>query len=266
MGSTVKAEPAPNPAAVNPAASPMRSGNHLRPLPVAVPYTMPASRPPAIAPTYNHARVLAHELITQASPTMIPPKPTINVGPKRSTRYASNDTNQVSVSTNKVNATWIAATPHLCCLSIGTTKSVHPYCRLAMATMPIIPTTSCSNRLWIKDTPGRATAGIGLVALADLIEFPPGVSNRVLRHCEPLLYFSSATLLTAKRELIKRGRLSPSLGGTLRPPSKQLPLAYENLAGDENGLVASTTNITSACSSVEPPLETCIGVPLPASD
>src|SRR5262245_36963525 len=65
MGSTVKAEPAPNPAAVNPAASPRRSGNHLRALSVAVPYTMPAPRPPAIppTPTYNHARVLAHELV-----------------------------------------------------------------------------------------------------------------------------------------------------------------------------------------------------------
>ena len=43
---------------------------------------------------------------------------------------------------------------------------------------------------------------------------------------------------------------------------------YGNVAGDENGLVASTTNITSACRSAEPLLETCIGVsaPWPVSD
>jgi hypothetical protein len=39
-----------------------------------------------------------------------------------------------------------------------------------------------------------------------------------------------------------------------------------NLAGDENGFAASTTNMTSECRSVEPLLETCIGVlaPCPA--
>jgi hypothetical protein len=40
-------------------------------------------------------------------------------------------------------------------------------------------------------------------------------------------------------------------------------LAYGNLAGDEKGLVASTTNITKECKSVEPLLETCIGVLAP---
>ncbi len=43
----------------------------------------------------------------------------------------------------------------------------------------------------------------------------------------------------------------------------RLVLSYRKLAGDENGLVASTTNITSACRSVVPPLDTCIGVSLP---
>jgi hypothetical protein len=45
MGDTVKAEPAPKPAAVRPAASPRWSGNHFIALPMAVPYTMPAPRP-----------------------------------------------------------------------------------------------------------------------------------------------------------------------------------------------------------------------------
>lgn len=38
---------------------------------------------------------------------------------------------------------------------------------------------------------------------------------------------------------------------------------YSNFAGDEKGLLASTTNITSECRSEEPLLETCIGVSAP---
>src|SRR5438876_1011011 len=38
----VSADPAPKPAAVSPAARPRRSGNHLRALPMQVPYTAPA--------------------------------------------------------------------------------------------------------------------------------------------------------------------------------------------------------------------------------
>src|SRR3972149_5361469 len=49
MGTTVKADPAPNPMAVSPAASPRRSGNHLRALPTQVPYTAPAPIPPMTA-------------------------------------------------------------------------------------------------------------------------------------------------------------------------------------------------------------------------
>src|SRR5215472_11048923 len=45
MGITVSAEPAPKPAAVNPAASPRCSGNHFKALPIAVPYTIPAPIP-----------------------------------------------------------------------------------------------------------------------------------------------------------------------------------------------------------------------------
>lgn len=36
---------------------------------------------------------------------------------------------------------------------------------------------------------------------------------------------------------------------------------HSNFAGDENGLVASTTNITRALRSLMPPLETCMVVP-----
>jgi len=43
---------------------------------------------------------------------------------------------------------------------------------------------------------------------------------------------------------------------------------HGKVAGDENGLVASTTCITSMCRSVDPLLEFCTGVsvPLPTAD
>jgi hypothetical protein len=44
---------------------------------------------------------------------------------------------------------------------------------------------------------------------------------------------------------------------------KLIPHTHGKAAGDENGLVASTTNITRACRSVEPLLETCIGMSAP---
>src|SRR5205823_13253985 len=49
IGMTVSAEPAPNPAAVSPAASPRRPGNHFTALPIHVPYTAPAPMPPSTA-------------------------------------------------------------------------------------------------------------------------------------------------------------------------------------------------------------------------
>ena len=50
IGNTVSADPAPNPIAVIPAASPRRSGNHLSALPTHAPYTAPAPMPPTTAP------------------------------------------------------------------------------------------------------------------------------------------------------------------------------------------------------------------------
>jgi len=49
IGTTVIAAPAPNPAAVAPAARPRRSGNHFNALPTQVPYTEPAPTPAMIA-------------------------------------------------------------------------------------------------------------------------------------------------------------------------------------------------------------------------
>lgn len=44
-------------------------------------------------------------------------------------------------------------------------------------------------------------------------------------------------------------------------PCPHRPYRHGNVAGDENGLVASATNMTRAVRSLLPPLDTCIGVP-----
>ena len=94
----VSAAPAPNPAAVMPAAMPRRPGNHFRALPTQVPYTQPVPMPPMAAARYRTVSDSAMEFITQAMPTKTPPPMTTQRGPKRSTRYPSTGTSQVSIS------------------------------------------------------------------------------------------------------------------------------------------------------------------------
>ncbi|MCY1310263.1 hypothetical protein D9M68_976430 [compost metagenome] len=86
MGTTVSAEPAPNPAAVIPAASPRRLGNHFSALPTQVPYTAPAPRPPIAAATYSMGSDDAIELRAQAMAHSKPPPTTTGRGPYLSTR------------------------------------------------------------------------------------------------------------------------------------------------------------------------------------
>src|SRR5882757_8678288 len=77
---------------------------------------------------------------------MTPPNITTTCGPKRSTNQASTGTSQVSVTTKIVNAIWMAARPQWYLASIGSTNSVHPYCRLAIIAMQTMPMASCSQR------------------------------------------------------------------------------------------------------------------------
>src|SRR5215470_15967854 len=60
-------------------------------------------------------------------------------------------TSQVSISTKIENATWMAARPQWYLASIGLTKSVQPYCRLAIIVMQMMPKTSCHQRPGIAD-------------------------------------------------------------------------------------------------------------------
>src|SRR6202035_3351240 len=77
---------------------------------------------------------------------MTSPNMTTTRGPYLSTNQASTGTSQVSVTTKSVNASWIAARPQWYFASIGSTNSVHPYCRLAIIAMQTMPIASCSQR------------------------------------------------------------------------------------------------------------------------
>src|SRR5882672_2126646 len=88
----------------------------------------------------------AIEFIAHEIPTSTPPASITGRGPKRSTSQPSIGTSQVSASTKIVNATWIAVRPHWNLSLIGLTNKVHPYCRLAIIDMQMMPISSCHQR------------------------------------------------------------------------------------------------------------------------
>ena len=83
-------------------------------------------------------------------------------GPYLSTNQPSIGTSHVSVTTNSVKATWIAARSQPWRSCIGLTKKVQPYCMLAIMHMQTTPKASCSHRPLPTD-----------VRISD-IRFPPG--------------------------------------------------------------------------------------------
>src|SRR4029077_3021873 len=66
-------------------------------------------------------------------------------GPKRSARYASKGTSQVSKRTKRVKVNWIATLPQWYFASIGLMKIVQPYCKLAIMAMQMTPAKSCTH-------------------------------------------------------------------------------------------------------------------------
>src|SRR5689334_21302658 len=84
--------------------------------------------------------------MTQASATRMPATTPTNLGPILSTRYPSNGTSHVSTTTNTENANWIAEMLQWWRSWMGLTKSVQPYCRLAIIDMQMIPSDSCHHR------------------------------------------------------------------------------------------------------------------------
>src|SRR6267143_470283 len=100
-------------------------------------------------------------------------RPTITAGggPKRSTRYLSTGTNQVSSKTKTENATWIEARPQWNLASIGFTNSVQPYCRFAIMAMQMMPITSCTHRYAVDFLPSHSWTISGICPSPPLIVF-----------------------------------------------------------------------------------------------
>src|SRR5215831_16849236 len=113
---------------------------------------------------YSIESELAKELRIQASPARHPPANTMIRGPKRSTRYPSAGTSQVSNSTNSVNATWIDARFQPYFWLMGIVKSVQPYCRLAIITMQMMPMTSWLQRV-ASETRAAGRSAFGIAAI-----------------------------------------------------------------------------------------------------
>ena len=67
-------------------------------------------------------------------------------GPRISTIQPSIGVNHVSSAMKMLNASWIEAIDQPCALLIGLTKSVQPYCRLAISTMQMMPKKSWPQR------------------------------------------------------------------------------------------------------------------------
>src|ERR1700688_3652440 len=80
--------------------------------------------------------------MTQPMPTMMPPKPTMILGPRwgpsTSRIQPSIGRSQVSSEMKIANANWIEAIDQPFALLIGLTNSVQPYCRLAIITMQMM--------------------------------------------------------------------------------------------------------------------------------
>src|SRR5215471_8238946 len=102
--------------------------------------------PPSAAAMYRTKSESAIEFRTQARPQRMPPIRTTIFGPKRSTNHPSIGTNQVSVSTKMLNATWMVGRPQWNRASIGLTNRVQPYCRFAIIVMQTMPRTSMTQR------------------------------------------------------------------------------------------------------------------------
>jgi hypothetical protein len=101
----------------------------------------------------------------QAAATRTPLARTSTLGPKRSTRTPEIGATQVSVTMKMVKATWIAALPQWYLTSIGSMKSVQPYCRLAIITRQMMPRMSWPQRVHRDTDADAARAGASEVVV-----------------------------------------------------------------------------------------------------
>ena len=89
--------------------------------------------------------------MTQPSPTMMPPKAIISLGPRRAPRLStiqpSIGVSHVSSAMKIEKANWMDASDQPCALLIGLTNSVQPYCKLAISTMQMMQMISWVQRV-----------------------------------------------------------------------------------------------------------------------
>ena len=103
---------------------------------------------------------------------MIPPKATTSLGPRRAPRIStiqpSIGVSHVSSAMKMLNASWIEAIDQPCALLIGLTKSVQPYCRLAISTMQMMPKMS-----WLQRGASDPAALVRPRSVSTVINFRP---------------------------------------------------------------------------------------------
>src|ERR1700744_6033077 len=104
--------------------------------------------------------------MTQPNATVMPPNATIRRGPLRgpiaSTIQPSTGVSQVSSAMKILKASWISAMDQPWALLIELTKSVQPYCKLAISTMQTMPTVSCVQRV-----ADEATTSVDFIVVAE---------------------------------------------------------------------------------------------------
>src|SRR5665647_279501 len=140
--------------------------------------------------------------MVQPIATMIPPNATMIIDPRRapnrSTIQPSIGVSQVSRAIKILKATWTAAMDQPCLAAMGLTKSVQPYCRLAIIIMQRMPQARIIHRV-VSVAAGRPSTSIA-------IDIGP---STVLRYCvsmvaasltEPIFLNSRATAARETRE------------------------------------------------------------------
>src|SRR5450631_1848622 len=115
--------------------------------------------------------------MVQPIATIIPPNATMIIDPRRapnrSTIHPSIGVSQVSNAIKILKATWTAAMDQPCLAAMGLTKSVQPYCRLAIIIMQRMPQARMLHRVVsvTADRPSTIAIDIGALYCLALLRF-----------------------------------------------------------------------------------------------
>src|SRR5712692_9795701 len=142
------AVPPPKPAAMMPAARPRRSRNHLSADPIEPLYTSAAPIPATMYAAYNCVSVWAYPIDAHPTPHNTPAAVMNGRGPSQSMSQPSSGCTHVWNRMNSVKASEISDSFQPVAVCIGTTNSVHEYCRLAIMIIATSDAPSCTQRLF----------------------------------------------------------------------------------------------------------------------